>query len=267
MTATKPRVRLCGCSLRKAKAVPVETAVGRHVDAKEPKLSKKITSVLSEHGKRISDEAGKLYEKKIEKVDTSLIDAIIAALLIGKLISDIIDVLTPQMVRSFNEAGKLGIMQVGFETSTVMLQHLDEAALTYAEAHGAELVKGLSTTTEEGLRGTIANAVKGGWSADELAKSIRDSFAFSGARASTIARTELAMAHVQGNVQGWRETGQVEKKEWVLGDLHEVEDECDENATEGAIALDDEFSSGIAFPPAHPNCICDVLPVLSEGGA
>ena len=43
-------------------------------------------------------------------------------------------------------------------------------------------------------------------------------------------------------------------------------DECVANAEQGAIGLEDEFLSGDDAPPAHPNCRCDVLPVLIEEG-
>jgi hypothetical protein len=102
-------------------------------------------------------------------------------------------------------------------------------------------------------------------SADDLSDAIQEAGAFGEFRADMIARTELAFAHVQGNVEGWRITGEVELKRSILGDLHDIDDECDEAVDAGDIPLEDEFIDGYAFPPYHPNCICDVLPILREG--
>jgi hypothetical protein len=62
----------------------------------------------------------------------------------------------------------------------------------------------------------------------------------------------------------YKESGVVSGKEWLLGSEHDQDDECDDNVAAGVIALDDSFPSGDDEAPAHPNCVCDVLPVLAE---
>ena len=248
--------RLCACSMKKA--TPAVTNVGKYIAKKQEDVANRIERVLSEHGSKLAKEVARLYELRLLKV--SSVDAIIQAILkeielTGVSIA-VVEEVTPELIAAFKAAGILGIAQVGIDGTPAMTGHLDEAASAYAEAHGADLVKGLTVTTTEALRVTLNDAVRGGWSTQELSKAIQESLAFGAARANTIARTELATAHVQGNVQGWRETGQVEGKEWILGDLHDIDDECDDNASEGVVALEDDFSSGIAFPPAHPNCVC-----------
>lgn len=265
-----PRVslmKLCGCSLRKANAKT--TNVGRYVAKHEDSLAKKIEKLLAEHGKATAKKAAKLYVNKMLKAQSTdaIVSTILAELEASGLSISIVESLTPDLLAAFNAAGILGIGQVGIGSTGDMLAHLDEAALAWADEHGAELVKGLTATTETALRATIAKAMTEGSSAAELARSIQAMGEFGKARAMTIARTELATAHVQGNVQGWRETGMVSGKEWIMGDLHDIEDVCDRNAAMGEVDLDAEFEDGVMFPPAHPNCICDVLPVLSEEGA
>jgi F like protein len=114
------------------------------------------------------------------------------------------------------------------------------------------------------MRELLSNSIDDGVTPSELADKIQGLGAFSDARAMTIARTELAFAYVQGNVQGWKDTGQVSGKRWILGDLHDEPDECDDCADAGDVGIDDDFVDGIDYPPAHPNCICDVLPVLVD---
>lgn len=260
--------KLCGCaSLRKAKAV--NTNVGKYVAKHEDKTAKKVERVLAEQGKKISAQVAKLYVNKMLKADSTaaVVQAILKELELTGLSVSIVESITPELLQAFNAAGIIGVAQVGINATTKITRQIDSAALAYADAHGAELVKGLSLTTEDALRSEITRAMKDGSSAAELAKSIRELGAFSRSRASTIARTELATAHIQGNVQGWRETGMVSGKEWIMGDLHDIEDVCDRNAARGEIGLDEEYEDGVLFPPAHPSCICDVLPVLSEEGA
>jgi SPP1 gp7 family putative phage head morphogenesis protein len=256
--------KLCGCALRKG--APVKTGVGKYVEEKQDRLTHKIERLLNEHGAAVAEKASKAYAEKLQKAQSAqgIIEQILEALELGEVSVDIVDSISPELLRAFRSAGIVGIGQVGINTTGKIVAQLDKAALAYADSHGAELVKGLTLTTEDALRSEITRAMKDGSSAAELAKSIRESGTFGKARASTIARTELATAHIQGNVQGWRETGVVTGKEWIMGDLHDIEDVCDLNAMKGQIGLDEEFEDGIMFPPAHPNCICDVLPVLSE---
>jgi len=204
--------------------------------------------------------------QKLAKADS--VDAIIQSILeqlgLSELSVDIIDSVTPELIRAFQTAGVSGIGQVGVTATSDITKHLDKAALAYAEAHAAELVTNLTATTTESLRGTISNAVKEGMSAQRLSDAIQTSGAFGEARANTIARTELAMAHVNGNVEGWKETGLVGGKESILGDLHDIDDECDECAAAGVVGINDDFIPGLSQPPYHPNCVCAVLPVLKE---
>jgi SPP1 gp7 family putative phage head morphogenesis protein len=253
--------KLCSCMHKGAKV----TGVGKYVETRQAKLAKKLVALLASHAKTIAEQAAKIYGKKMQKGDDTdaLVQSILDELGVSELSVNVVDSLTPEMIRAFQQAGILGLAQVSFTADGEVKAHLDQKALDYADARAAELVVGLDVTTTESLRSIIADAIENGDSSADLSKSIQEAGAFSEARANTIARTELATAHVQGNVQGWKETGLVDKKEWIMGDLHDIEDDCDLNAADGPIGVDEEFSSGDLFPPAHPNCICDVLPVLA----
>jgi hypothetical protein len=107
----------------------------------------------------------------------------------------------------------------------------------------------------------ITDAIEEGTSTDDLADQLEENYAFSEARAETIARTEVATADVEGNLQAYRDSGVVEGKEWILGSEHpDIGCECEDAADMGVVPLDDDFG-GIGDPPAHPNCECDMLPV------
>ncbi|MFX8429743.1 phage head morphogenesis protein, partial [Acinetobacter baumannii] len=69
--------------------------------------------------------------------------------------------------------------------------------------------------TKDMIRDTVGQALKEGWSPQKLGKAIRASAGFSATRADTIARTELAIADVQGTLAGWKESGLVAGKKWL----------------------------------------------------
>jgi hypothetical protein len=129
----------------------------------------------------------------------------------------------------------------------------------WALANSAEA----SDATRDYLRADITQAIEQGWSNQQLADKLVENYAFSEARAETIARTEIGNADIEGNMQAYqeaRDNGIEIKKRWIAG-----ADECDEcaaNAEQGAIDFDDVFISGDDAPLAHPNCRCDLLPVL-----
>lgn len=139
-----------------------------------------------------------------------------------------------------------------------MLDQANEKAIEWASAHSGELVTGLDRTTQDLVNMLVEEAEAEGWSNDRLAGELENSEAFGEKRAMVIARTETAMADVQGNLIGYAEAG-VERKQWIVGEG--CCPECAELNGE-TVALDDVFSDGSDAPPAHPNCRCDILPVM-----
>lgn len=112
----------------------------------------------------------------------------------------------------------------------------------------------ITETTRENLRGLLNQAIDEGWTAQKIQADIIDSESFSPARALTIARTEAAFARAKGAHIGAQEAG-MKLKEWLASDEQTCE-ECESNAAQGQIPIDNEFDSGDDCPPAHPNCRC-----------
>jgi len=245
----------------------VKTGVGRYVDRKQATLSRKLRKALRAHSKVVAAKAKKLYAARLAK-DVSYKQSLIAHL-VENLESDDLGLtlerqLAPAMLAAFRRAAAVGASQVGLEMGEDITKQVDVAAVAYGEKRGGELIKDFAGTTDDAMRSLIGRAVDDGMSPDELSDAVLDLGAFGEARAEMIARTELAFAHVQGNKAGWAQSGQVVGKRAVLGDLHDVEDICDEAADAGVVGLDEEFVPGAGDPPFHPNCICDIVPVLSE---
>jgi len=104
-------------------------------------------------------------------------------------------------------------------------------------------------------------------------------------RAEMIARTESARAYVQGETMAWEQSGVVKGKEWLLAPdacefceaaaaifnaklhgLREIPDGMGKGSVltgkdGGTMTLSYE---DIAGPPLHPNCRCDLMPVIIE---
>ena len=122
----------------------------------------------------------------------------------------------------------------------------------------------ITESTREYLRADATQAIEEGWSTDKLKAELKDNYAFPDARAEMISRTEIARADVEGNMAAYRQSGIVVGKQWILGSEYDDNDECLENAEAGVIPLDAAFPSGDDAPPAHPHCLCDVVPVLID---
>jgi SPP1 gp7 family putative phage head morphogenesis protein len=154
-------------------------------------------------------------------------------------------------------------LSIGGEDMTSLV---NTRAVEWAERRAADLIKSDGTggelldATRNLIRGTIEQAVEEGWSAQQLAKELRGSYAFSRDRAVTIARTELQMAYANGAMQGYIASGVVKRKQWILDpDPCPV---CIANAAQGEIPLLQAFQGGSMTAPAHPRCRCTVTPIV-----
>jgi SPP1 gp7 family putative phage head morphogenesis protein len=105
---------------------------------------------------------------------------------------------------------------------------------------------------------TVANGIANGDTPVQIGNAIADAIS-SPERALTIAITEGQRAKIEANVDSYAANG-VEQIEWTTNDP------CpDCEANDGKIVtLGDDFPSGDQQPPVHPNCQCDVIPVMPD---
>lgn len=103
----------------------------------------------------------------------------------------------------------------------------------------------------------LATSLKKGFGARETAQMI-DAVIDDPEAALMIARTETARA-VSIATRDEYETNNVQQVEWIFGE-EGVCDICSENADASPIGIGDTFPSGDAEPPAHPNCMCTLVP-------
>lgn len=267
------------------KAAPVAAPVAKNVKvlAKAANVGKKrleniLRRYLKAKGKAfaelVTSTLGKAAGDSPEDIDW---DAI------GRLLTDgdfwywgdLADEVQPVLAGIAAVAGDSAVSALGlFDADTLAKIGADSVA--YAEARGAELVGmkkvgdswivnpdskwAITDSTRDMIRKLLVDAMSEGASNDMLAKEILvDAYAFSDARAITVARTETAFADTQGGIMGWRASGVVTGKQFLANP--ECCEEC--QAQDGTITdLDDEDNN----TPLHPNCECTMIAVLDEEG-
>lgn len=227
-------------------------------------------------------EFGKLTKAEEEDEAERLAKEIADALDLGDL-QVVVDDMEQLLDQVGEEAGKLALAQVGV-TDSDLVNQIDERAASWAEDRAAELVgmhydaKGnlvpsadaemrIDDSTRDMVQTIISDGLSDGLTSDEIADELAsmDGRPFSDERAQLIADTEIARAHSQGALMGYKEAqdaGVNTLKEWSVADTPcEV---CEGNGDDGPIQLDELFSSGDDTPPGHPNCECVLLPYVQD---
>jgi len=245
------------------------------------------TDVLNNSQSEIEELLQEFFKERAPEVAGT----IVVSLKAGKLIDQILDELDfdgwsilfddvqPLLMRIAKYSGARALAQV--EVSDENITNLvNEDAVAWANERAAEMVGkkwvdgelvdnhnanwAITESTREYLRETVTNAMEEGWSPQKLAKKIEDNTAFSESRAKMIARTETALADCNGRMIGYKQSGLNLGKHWIVADGDDECDDCANNEAAGVIGLDDDFPSGDAMPPCHPNCRCDYTVALLE---
>jgi hypothetical protein len=163
------------------------------------------------------------------------------------------------------------LVQVGADSDPVF-GLANQRAEQIAQKRAASLIGSdgddgeLADATRLLIRSTIAEAFADDWSSQDLSDVLSRAYAFSEDRAGVIAETEMRMAIGEGAIEAARESDVVTGKQWLLSNDEGICDECQANADQGVIDLDDDFDSGDDTVPAHPNCRCVVVFTTNDEG-
>lgn len=256
------------------------------------KLTKTVAKFLRAQAPKMAEQINTLRAKYMRKAELTAdeqdtLERILAELDFtgwAVLAGDSADVLQALI----DDAGYAALLQVGIDTSAQpeVVNVVNDFALGYAQDRSAEMIGmrrtalgtlepnpnaewQITESTRYGVRGVVADALKQGWSNDELAAALADSYAFSTDRAMVIARTETQLATQQGALAGYKASGVVDGKQWLTADDDRVSEECEANGEAGPngdgvlMDLDAVFPSGDDAPPVHPNCRCAIVPYVS----
>lgn len=180
-------------------------------------------------------------------------------------ISKFIGFVLPRITEIVNINGDGALAEIGID---IAFDVTNPEVVKWIKKRTGELIKnkdktGILDVTLDKLRKTLEEGVQAGESIPKLASRVSAVYdEAKGSRAIKIARTETITASNRGALEGYKQSGVVEKKEWLVS-----EDACDiclDIEAQGPIDLDETFKGGFDAPSAHPNCRCTILPVISE---
>lgn len=122
-------------------------------------------------------------------------------------------------------------------------------------------VKGITNTKIDQIGTALAEGLSRGDNVTMIAKAINEVIG-SPTHALLIANTEGARAMVAASTDRYEEAG-VSKFEWIVSDPCDI---CESNEAEsrGGVPFGHIFNDGSEYPPAHPNCRCDIVPVVDS---
>ena len=120
--------------------------------------------------------------------------------------------------------------------------------------------KTINETTITDLQDNISAGISAGESIDEISNRVADVYSkATDFRTDMIARTEVSASQNFGAMEAYQQAG-LKKMEWTV--VNPCED-CQQN--EGVVEpIGVSFPSGDSQPPAHPNCVCGLLPVFDN---
>jgi HK97 family phage portal protein len=136
-------------------------------------------------------------------------------------------------------------------------------------------LEGINQTTRDALQATLREGYIAGESIDDLKRRVEDVYeGCEGYRAQMIARTEIISAANAGSIDGMKESGVVDDKEWLAA-LDERTRDSHAAANGQVVALEDKFEVGgeqLEYP-GDPDgsaeetiaCRCAVIPIVKGG--
>lgn len=153
-----------------------------------------------------------------------------------------------------NRRGKRAAELIGskFELTGDVVEAINKKAMTFSEQ--------VNETTKKKLRKQLGEGIANGEGVPELTDRVSGVFKKRvKSEAERIARTEVSYASNEAELEAYKQSEVIEKKEWLA-----EPDACDVCASlDGeTVKLGEGFSGGFNTPPAHPQCRCTILPVV-----
>lgn len=141
----------------------------------------------------------------------------------------------------------------------------------YIDRKTVKFADRVNTTTRKSLREALSEGVRAGESVPQLSKRVQELFkSRRGWETERIARTEVLSASNHASMESYRQSGVVEKKEWLA--TPDERTRPNHWAINGeVVGLNERFSNGLRYPGdmmGSPediiNCRCTTIPVIAE---
>jgi len=174
----------------------------------------------------------------------------------------LIDLAIPQLAAYLEQAGKDALSMTApaedFQTTKKIKELIRKRAEFLAES--------VNNTTVQGLEATLADGIAAKEGISELKARVDAEYSrFPSWRTELIARTEATAANNEGMIEGFRQSGVANGKEWINAGDDRVRPEHQDGVGVGGeiVALNATFSNGLGFPQ-EPNCRCVLGPAFLE---
>ena len=184
------------------------------------------------------------------------------------MLQDISGQFMKDMYDEFGNAAYDGLqLQLG-EGAIAGAFNIDDPRVTdFIDKYTYQFAEGLGDTTVDLLKDAMTAGMEQGLSMDGISELISQVFDDE-TRADLIARTETIRASNYGALEGYKQSGVVNQKEWLCTEDDRLCEEC--SAMDGTVIdLDDNFQDeedndyeDVGAPPLHPNCRCTLIPVV-----
>ena len=238
---------------------------------RSPKHQKQVNAlqrILSEYFKDLDNafpysKLDSIYNKNVKESigqdAEDVIDPVIKVLkatLLTKLRGKLVEIYFSGTVETVSWGKTKGGIPITYEGPPM------QAAIDWAEKHGAQLVTQMDEETKRRLANIISQGIENKRGVPGLSKDLRTAFGdMSKFRSEMISRTETANALSQSSLAAMEDMG-IDGKEWIVNNPCDI---CLANEGDGPIPVTQAFSSGDMAPPAHPNAIFEDSKFVSYG--
>jgi len=168
------------------------------------------------------------------------------------------------MVGGSRSMGNLPVQNVSFDIN-------EERVQGFVNEQPYRMGRVVNETTARELRAILVDGVQAGETGPQLKKRVETYYdGIKGSRAKMIARTETNGAANFGTLEGYKQSGVVQGKEWLatldgrVRDLHAIMDG-------EIVGVDERFSNGLMYPgdpvggpEQTANCRCTTIAVLEK---
>lgn len=167
------------------------------------------------------------------------------------------DNITQAYIRGKKTAAENPRIRINSIIIPYQLNYTDQRVVEDLIVRNVSLVTKLTEDMKQELIRTLTDGIREQQSIDNMIRAINERIPdITRARAKTIARTEIAYSYVNAHSKAYRGLG-IEQWQWMAALGYNCCDECINN--HGKV-----FDFGDPEPPLHPNCLCDIYPIIDK---
>jgi HK97 family phage portal protein len=224
--------------------------VNKKIDSKTLKLKEGANGFAMGQQARVLAKLNEQKDSKAEKIVVSV------QRIFDKKSEDglAIEFITPYLESYLREAGIEALDMIApqedFQTTLRVRAFIKKRAQEFAES--------VNSTTLQGLSDTLAEGMAAGEGIRELANRVEAEYGdFPAWRSELIARTEATASNNEGMLEGYKQSGVANGKEWINAGDERVRLEHQDGVGVGGeiVGINDPFSNGLQYPQ-EPNCRC-----------